>query len=264
MRTKQLVAGLLFLCLMASLVMAQDHTKVMSNKDVTDMVAIGLSEDLVQEKIRTAEVTEFDTSVEGLKALKAANVPDSIIKLMINPKAAPVVPASVAAAAKVDSGLPDDIGVYFKVKSNEKLTEILPEIVNWRTGGYGKMMLTDGLDKGHVNGTVSKPKSALQLYTPVEFVIKCPDGTSAAEYQLMRLDRKGDRREFRARTGGIVHASSGGERNKVEFQFEKIAPRTYRVKIDELKRGEYGFLPPGNSSVSIASSGKMYTFGIIE
>ncbi len=36
------------------------------------------------------------------------------------------------------------------------------------------------------------------------------------------------------------------------------------IRLDGLKRGEYGFLPPGVSSASIAASGKMYTFGVIE
>jgi hypothetical protein len=104
-----------------------------------------------------------------------------------------------------------------------------------------------------------KPKSSVQAVNPFEFIIKAQEGTSATEYQLLKLDEKGNRREFRASTGGIIHASGGAEKNALEFTPEKIAPRTWRIKLADLKKGEYGFLPPGVSSQSISSSGKIYT-----
>lgn len=58
------------------------------------------------------------------------------------------------------------------------------------------------------------------------------------------LDRKSDRREFRALTGGVIHASGGPGKYAIPFLFEKIAPGTFKVKLSDLKRGEYGFLPP--------------------
>jgi len=109
-----------------------------------------------------------------------------------------------------------------------------------------------------------KPKSAIQAPNPFEFIIKAPEGTSVTEYQLLKLDEKGNRREFRAMTGGIIHASEGAEKNAVEFTSEKIASRTWRIKLADLKKGEYGFLPPGVSSQSLSSSGKIYTFGVME
>jgi len=65
-------------------------------------------------------------------------------------------------------------------------------------------------------------------------------------------------------TGGVIHASEGAEKNAVEFTSEKIASRTWRIKLADLKKGEYGFLPPGVSSQSLSSSGKIYTFGVME
>ncbi len=85
-------------------------------------------------------------------------------------------------------------------------------------------MATMGLTKGHVNGTVRGAKAPLQTTPPVEFIIRTPEGTSVAEYQLLRLDMKSDRREFRAMTGGIVHVSSGADKNLIEFKFDKVAP----------------------------------------
>ncbi len=239
----------------------QQSSKKMTNQDVIDMVGIGLSDEVLIDKIHSASATEFDTSIEALKTLKAAKVSDAVIRAMIQPAPSPAAAPSAPPSA-VNNGLPEEVGVYVMLKG--KMTEVEPEIVGWKTGGLMKAMATGGLTKGHVNGKIMKAKSPLQTISPVEFIIKAPEGTAVTEYQLLRLDMKGDRREFRAMTGGIIHASGGAEKNSVEFQPEKIANRTWRIKLTEIKKGEYGFLPPGISSASISSSGKIYSFGVIE
>lgn len=244
----------------APLLLAQSDTKKLTNQDVKDLLSIGLSGDVVIDKIHSAPATEFDTSIDALKDLKAANVPDAVIRAMINPHPAPA-PAT-APAASADSGLPQEIGVYAMVKG--KLTEIEPEVVGWQTGGMLKAMATGGLTKGHVNGKVMNPRSTLQFTTPVEIYIKTPEGTGVTEYQLLRLDQHDNRREFRAMTGGIVHASGGAERNAVKFDADKVATRLWRIVLKDLKKGEYGFLPPGVSSASLSASGKIYSFGVTE
>ncbi|HXJ45714.1 MAG TPA: hypothetical protein VNK47_03495 [Candidatus Dormibacteraeota bacterium] len=237
----------------------------MTNKDVLDLVALGSGDDVVIEKIRTASQTGFDTDLESLKTLKAEHVSDAVTRVMINPKAAiaSVAPtASVAAAPSANPDAPEEIGVYIRMAG--KLTEVAPEVVGYKTGGVMKTIATQGWDKGHRNGTVQGPKSVLQVASDAEFIIRVPEGTAITEYQLLRLDMKGNRREFRAWTGGVFHSSEGAEKNAEKFESEKVAPRTFRVKLPVLKKGEYGFLPPGNTSGNIASSGKLYTFGIIE
>jgi len=237
----------------------------MTNKDVIDLAALGLGDDVVIEKIRTAPQTAFATDLESLKALKAAHVSDAVIRVMINPKAAAASPAptpAVTAAPPANPDVPEEVGVYIKMPG--KLIEVAPEVVGYKTGGVMKSIATQGLDKGHRNGTVQGPKSALQLASNAEFIIRVPEGTAITEYQLLRLDMKGNRREFRAWTGGVFHSSEGAEKNAEKFESEKIASRTFRIKLPVLKKGEYGFLPPGNTSGNIASSGKLYTFGIIE
>ncbi len=60
----------------------------MTNQDVLDVVSLGLGDDVILEKIRSAPETDFATDLESLKALKAAHVSDPVIRAMINPKAA--------------------------------------------------------------------------------------------------------------------------------------------------------------------------------
>ena len=42
------------------------------------------------------------------------------------------------------------------------------------------------------------------------------------------------------------------------------APLCLEIRLSSVKPGEYGFLPPGVSSASISSNGKIFTFGVVE
>jgi hypothetical protein len=230
--------------------------------------------------VRTIQThsTNFDLSVDALIRLKQAGVSQTVLQAMIaavpdstaGPAAAQPAVAKYAPIPTTPIEVPDEIGVYVRQKG--KLVEIEPEIVNWQTGGVGKQLVTLGLDKGHVNGTVAGVHSGLTVSSSplgmagaIEFIIRCPDGNSASEYQLLRFWEKSDRREFRSVTGGALHASSGAKDNVIAFQFEKIAPRTYIVALPPIGTGEFGFLAPGMAaSADMASRGKVYTFRIIE
>ena len=281
MRTR--CAALLGAILLLAAGQVFSQSKPLSNDDVVQMVKGGFDETTTIAAIDAAD-TNFDTSVQALMALKAAGVSEKIIGSMLaatkkkteaaKTKAPAAAAAAPAAAANPD--VPEDVGVYVKMKG--ALSEIYAEIVDWKSGGVGKSMLSMGLSKGHVNAVVNGPKSKLQLGVPMELVIRCNEGVTPSEYMLLKLDEKGDRREFRAVTGGVYHSSGGAEKNAVKFDFQKIAPRTYKVILAGLKKGEYGFLPPGAGSVGAMGggasgqtvqggsmqSGKLYTFGVME
>ena len=221
--------------------------------------------------------TNFDLSVDAVVRLRQAGVSEKVLQAMLAtaPDGKTVLPAGEPVLAKsahliTASDVPDEIGVYVSLR--EKLVAIEPEVVNWQTGGVLKELATLGLDKGHVNGTVAGPHSALTISSApfgnkgsVQFVIHCADGNSASEYQLLRFWEKSDRREFRSVTGGVLHASGGAKDNVLAFRFEKIAPRTYIVNLPSIGTGEFGLLAPGMAaSSSMASVGKVYTFRIIE
>jgi len=239
----------------------QQLTSRMENQDVIDMVSLGLSDAVIIDKIHTTQVTDFDTSVAALRVLKAGKVSDAVIRAMINAHSSGVV--SSVPVAPVAATLPEEVGVY--VVLHGKLTEIEPEIVNWQTGGWVKSHASLGIVKGDVNGKVMGSKSPLQVSDePVDFLIRTLEGTSVTEYQLLRLHEKSDRREFRAATGGVIHQSGGAEPNSISFAPEKVGSRTWKIELHDLQKGEYGFLPPGLFSKSISSSGKIYTFCIVE
>ena len=93
------------------------------------------------------------------------------------------------------------------------------------------------------------------------------EGQDAGNYQLLHLHEHKDGRESPSLTGGVFHQSSGAERDTVEFQAKRVAPRTYIITVPgPLVPGEYGFLPPMtmNTGKNLASSGEMYTFALQE
>jgi hypothetical protein len=243
---------------------------LLTNSEVLEMVKAGFAEETILRSFRLND-TRFDTSVAALLEMKNAGVSEKVIQAMLSPKAAKAE-EKPAAPSKIPL-VPDDVGIFY-IK-NDQLVDIRPELVGWRSGGVGKALLLR--TKGHINGALKGPQSQNIVAAPVEFIIRCPETLEIEEYQLLRLDKKPDRREFRALTGGYIHSSSGLDKNAVEFTFVKIAPRVYRVKLGNLPKGEYGFLPPGGQYGAIGggasgamimqgsmSAGKIYSFRVIE
>src|SRR2546428_11681853 len=80
------LTSMLSLCMLtASMCLGQQAVKKMTNEDITAMVSLGLTDEVIIDKIHAAGATDFDTSIAGLTALKQAKVSDAVIRAMINP-----------------------------------------------------------------------------------------------------------------------------------------------------------------------------------
>jgi hypothetical protein len=240
---------------------AQQQKDTLTNDDLIRMTRAAVEEGTILKLIESTPPA-FDTSAAAVIALKNAGVSDRVIHA--------AVAASQGTLIGQSGGLyprPEEIGVYVNLR--ERLVPLKVEIITWREGGVAKKAATSVLSpfqtRGHVNASVFKPMSPLRLDGRPEFIVHCADGTVAEEYQLLRLWEKKDRREFRIATGGIFHASSGAAMNAFEVTIERVGVRLYRITPKlPLPPGEYGFLPPGAFlSASAASSGKLYTFGVL-
>jgi hypothetical protein len=82
----------------------------MTNRDIIQLVQAKISDDVIITKIRQSK-TRFDTSTQGLVALKQAGVSDQLISVMVNAgsageAAAPAPAASAAAAPKSSKDRP--------------------------------------------------------------------------------------------------------------------------------------------------------------
>ncbi len=238
--------------------------QAMNNDSVIKLVKAGLSDDLIVSTINGSPGA-YDTSTDGIIALKTAGASDKVIAAIIAKTAAPAAaPAAAAAPPARPAGI-DDVGVYCRDRKGAWVN-LEPEIVNFKTGGVLKSIATDGLVKGDVNGHIPAKTSKNVLTFPVILAVYVAEGVDIAEYQLLRLRTSGNAREFRSVTGGVFHSSGGASRDNVEFQSTKIAPRVYQITLDQaLGKGEYGLLPPGAvSSSNMASGGKIYSISIPE
>src|ERR1700758_2349629 len=282
MRRLTFLATVLFL-LLASISRSQQLSARLTNKDVIDMVSLGLSDDVIISKIRSASAggtLQFDTSVTGLKELKAAKVSDDVIKVMINPTppAGPVVVA--AAPMSNDPNLPPpEVGVYWK--NGSAFARIEGQAISQaKVGGKAGSMFTYGMRNEHVAAYLTGPqsKNIVTDRQPV-FYLYVPDGSSSSDFNLIILEKKGDRREFEIGSfGGITGGKSGVKRDKeIAFTAEHAGIRTYRLKLAaEMKPGEYAFFmgtgqqstmaggSTGGARSGGAAAGRVYDFRIPE
>ena len=276
-----LSAALLFL--LASTTWSQELAKRITNKDIIEMTAVGLSDDIIIAKIHSASAGDnlkFDTSVAALRELKSANVTDPVIKVMISPipPQAPVVMA--ATAVSNDPSLPPpEVGVYWKNGNAFVLIEG-QAISQAKVGGKAGSMFTYGMRNEHWDAYLNGPQSKNIIHErqPV-FYLYVPDGASASDFVLIILEKKGDRREFQIGSfGGLTGGKSGVKRDKeVAFTAEHAGIRTYKIKLDAaMKPGEYAFfMGTGQSSTMAggstggarsggAAAGRVYDFRIPE
>jgi hypothetical protein len=278
---RQTVLTAILLLLLSSITWSQQLSSRITNQDVIDMVGLGLSDDVIITKIRAASAggtLQFNTSVSGLKELKAAKVTDDVIKVMINP-APPAGPIVVAAAPMSnDPNLPPpEVGVYWK--NGSAFTRIEGQAISQtKVGGKAGSMFTYGMRNEHWDAYLEGPQSKNDVRDPMPvFYIYVPDGGSAADFTLITLEKKGNRREFQIGSfGGITGGKSGIKRDKeIAFTAEHAGIRTYRLKLAaDMKPGEYAFFmgtgqqstmaggSSGGARSGGAASGRVYDFRI--
>jgi len=275
-----MLVSILSVCFAAS----QEVSKRLTNQDIIDMVELGLSNDVIIAKIRGAHGQDqlaFDTGVAGLKSLKAANVPDEVIKVMINPAPVPlsIAPAAGGAQAAPDPNFPPaEVGVYWRDGTSFVLIEG-QALARAKVGGRAGSFFTYGMRSEHWDAYLegSTSKNRVKDRQP-QFYFYVPDGISAADYVLIRLEKKGNRREFQVGSfGGVTAGKSGVKQDKeVLFKAEHVAVRTYKITLEsDLKPGEYAFFQGTGQQTMMASghgsspsggsaSGRIYDFSVPE
>jgi len=257
-------------------------TRRFTNQDIISLVQLGISDDVIIAKIRALSDTapdsiSFDTSAQGLKALKAANVSDAVITVMINPAPARVPIVAGAAPMTMDPSLPPpEIGVYWRNGVNFVLIQG-QALTNAKVGGKAGSLFTNGLRNEHWDATVDGPtsKNVVRERKP-SFYFYVPDGNDASDYVLIKLNKKENHREFQVGSfGGITGGKSGIQRDKeVPFKSEHMGIRMYRINLEaDLKPGEYAFFMGTGQSASMAgarggnrsggvAAGRIYDFNI--
>ncbi len=259
--------------------------KRLTNQDIIEMAKLGLSDEVIIAKIRQAyeagaDAISFDTSVDGLRSLKAASVPDSVIKVMINPAPPPAPVIAGASPISVDPNLPPpEVGVYWRDQG--KFMRIQGQAVtNTKTGGKAGSLFTNGLRNQHWDATIEghTSRNIIRDRQPI-FYLYVPDGNDSSDYVLIKLNKKSDHREFQIGSfGGITGGKSGVQKEKeIPFRADHVGIRMYKVTLSEedLKPGEYAFFMGTGQSNTMAgahggnrsggsASGRVWDFTIPE
>ena len=166
MRITRLTCMLSVCMLAASMCLGQQAVKKMTNEDITAMVSLGLTDEVIIDKVHAAGATDFDTSVAGLTALKQAKVSDAVIRAMINPNRAP---ASVASATKEAAAAPDpndprsphESGLYWLAKQGPDR-----RMVRLEPSSYPGQKVSPGFGKANVKAVLPGQHAALRLTEP--------------------------------------------------------------------------------------------------
>lgn len=261
----------------------QSAAKKMTNQDVKDLVAIGLSGSVIVDKIHAAELTDFDTSVAALKDLKASNVPDDVIGAMINPHPGKTAPPEKAGDPN-DPNAQHDPGIYMYAKDRNgiEMTLLEPTVYSeGKSGGVFASAMTYGIAKmkwkAVVRGAHADVKSGdagMVFYFYFEDksagLSHSSFGTTTPnEFTLVKFDVKKETRETVVMKANAFGASSGtDEKANTGFTFTKIRPGVYKVVPNApLAPGEYCFLSAsgfgGTFGAGAAGANRLFDFAVL-
>lgn len=284
-------ALLLAVAVLCPILLAQ---QALNNDGVIKLVKAGLSESLIIDTIN-ASPASYDTTANGLVALKTAGVSDKVIAAIIQKAAGVSAPvgqaaptASVAAAGTDpdDPAAPHEAGIYVyneHAPSGSKMTMLEPNVyTQGKTGGMFASAMTYGIAKvkmkavlrgAHANARIADPQPVFYFYfeqqsAGLSQASTIFGGTSTPnEYTLLRFDVKGETRETVIGKANAFGASGGTDDKAVTtFTYTKLRPGVYRVMLNQaLQPGEYGFISSGGS-VAIGPMGgttnsRVFDFG---
>ena len=245
-------------------------TVAMSNDDVIALAGAGLGDDIVIAKINAAGSTVFDTSLSGLKALKAAGVSSAVIKVMISPK-----PVQAAAAAAVPAGDPSDpesmhpAGVYTLVHGADgahmtKLANVSATRVkgapvsNFVPAGIKFVAILDG----------AHAAVAIQDANPTFYIYQADaDATADAfvkELVIVAFEQKAKSREVVIGRSNYRTTPGVDDKAKLGCTVVRVKPGIYKVTVAKpISAGEYAFYKaatwkPGYDQ----DGGSFYEFGV--
>jgi hypothetical protein len=267
--------------------------QTMNNDSIIKLVKAGLSDDLIVSTIN-GSAGAYDTSADGIIALKTAGASDKVVAAIVaKASAPPSVPVAPAAAATAAVGTdPDDpaaaheAGIYIYdegAPAGSKMTLLEPNVyTQGKTGGVFASAMTYGIAKvkmkavlrgAHANARVNNPQPVFYFYfektgAGLSNASGFFAGTSTPnEYTLLKFEVKGETRE--TVTGSMnAFGGSGGTDDKAvtNFTYTRLRPGVYKVMLNAaLQPGEYGFISSGGSvgmgAYASTTNSRVFDFG---
>jgi hypothetical protein len=255
----------------------------MTNRDVIKLLQAKISADIIITKIKQSK-TKFDTSVDGLVALRNAGASDTLIAFIMNPK------GDVPAPAPAPVPAPAPAVRVAAVKSEVAR----PAMITSAPENYGVYIVSEGklqpLGRIQTKVQVSKFRSLLKGYVPFvrsKVDINIPGAHSTSRYEQVRptfyayfppsrdvskfklLQCKITGQKFDQRTVANASIMFSTEQNQDELPVD-IGPAgntkdLYRIfPREDVPSGEFAFVEgnSGSKSTSNIEIIDVYDFGI--
>jgi len=211
------------------------------NARVVEMTRMGLGDDIIIAKIKTAH-PKFSLSDADLVELKQANVSDKVVAAMLE--------ASVLKSARVKiDGNPVEIHTLGQVKTGGRLGRTL-------SLGVKSVKSKAYLQGQHASVIVSR--------NPI-IEVELPPNASIDDYVVVRMDGKGDRRELEVGSGGgAVGAKHGLRADRVmRTSYDPLGGRLYKMAVQGgLNGGEYILYVIGSPDFDKGIQGRGYDFTV--
>lgn len=249
--------------------------------DIVALTEMQLGDAAIIAKIE-AEGASFDLSTEEMIDLKRKGVSSNVIAAMVRSGKADTAPELSIDSS--DPNVPHAPGVYLLHGTVEKgrMERIEPTSSSQiKTGGIWGYALTGGIASASVK--VSIPNAAARVVATTKpyfyfffdeaqkdapassFMGSTFLASSPADFNLVRLDRKKDRREARVGSMNLGGAKMGVmDKDRIAIEYVLVRPGVYRVKAGApLAPGEYGFLYslPG-AATGGAASARIFDFSV--
>jgi hypothetical protein len=243
--------------------------EVMTNATVIELVKLGFSESVIIEKMRRSE-RNFDTSLEGLKQLKTAQVSEAIIKEMLNPQTAAAIPptpspaiaaesaAAKPAAARDSAGraypLPPDAGAY--LWDGKQLHLLYQSKASSMGSNFFRSITPFVKKKLEIQLVGAYAKAAFDHNQPTILVSGLGAVTPGIpSYRLLYVKTGGmlkDRRIVGTYDIGGFFGSVQEVDNEIECQIKKVGDGIYAITpVKPLPDGEYGITQMASTAVII-------------
>lgn len=264
----------------------KDPNSPLNNDDVIQMSSLGLPDNLIISKIKSAKSVAFDTTPAGLKALSDAKVHDLVVQAVISKQdggKVDVAPAGApAAAAEAPAGDPNDpmakhdSGVYIfrdgkmlaidaAMFSGDKGTNPLKTIASQ---GFAKNRQKAVLKGAHAANQLTDANPVFYFYfdkddTGGSLMQMTPEPKSPKEYLLVKLEVTKNERLLETMETGMTGSDMNAiSKFAVKFTYTKIGPGTYKMTVDQpLAAGEYCFIQGGGTMGAMATNGHIWDFG---
>ncbi|SFF16220.1 hypothetical protein [Spirosoma endophyticum] len=277
-----------------AMMLASSPLPTLRNQDVIDLYTGKVSREIITKKIQYSE-TSFNLSTDDIVALKAAKVPDQLVKVMMVPKRAQQQSTNPNLIAGVLAPHPETLptavrsrfaepGIYYEeyktpkpqylqvepTTTNQTKTGSVGEaVINQYTGGIPGTTQRVGLANKSANMVVEDNRPVFYLVfsgvnrkTMNDVAESIFDGVASPnDFVLIRAKVSGRGREVIIGRQSAYTSESGFSTGAVPFRFKKISNTLYKVYFEQdVAAGEYAFLY--NKGSEFSSSLKIYDFSL--